>query len=180
MFLDFIFLLIILIFQESYLAPGHSIKYVIIILTSFFGVMTFSLFCIQKTIISKILMYIYEIGSGIYLIISIFFQIKEIKTKNERYRKEYREKKFNYFVLGLSFGTIILKLFAYIYLKDYIEMIDKKECFIRDNLHEEFLEELEKNFEENILEVNYNDLNSDAETENDIIDIYSKVKKRKK
>ena len=57
---------------------------------------------------------------------------------------------------------------------------DKKECFIRDNLHEEFLEELEKNFEENILEVNYNDLNSDTETENDIIDIYSKVKKRKK
>ncbi len=189
MFIDFIFLLIILLFQESYLNDGHSVKYVIIILSSFFVVMSILLFCINKTILTKLLMFTYEGGSGLYLLISIIFQLKEMIIKNDiRYKKEYREKNYQTIILISSIATIFLKIFAYVNLKEYCEKLDKRESFIRDNQHEEFLEDLQNV----LLTENTNDNNIDnkklgnsaIDMEKDIIEIYSEhiqnIKKNKK
>ena len=138
MFIDFIFLVLILLFQESFLNEGHSLKYVIIILTSFFIIMSFLLFCIKKTILSNILMFTYEGGSGLYLLISVFFQVKEMITNNNnRYKKEYRDNNYQTIVLISSIATIFLKIFSYYNLKEYCKMVDKRETFIRNNQHEE-------------------------------------------
>ena len=176
MFIDFIFLLLILLFQESFLNEGHSIKYVIIILSSFFVIMSLLLFCIKKTILTKLLMFTYEGGSGLYLLISVFFQVKEIITKSDiRYKKEYRENYYQIVVLISSIATIFLKIFAYFTLKEYCQMLDKRENFIRDNQHEEFLEDLQNV----LLKGNTNDNNNQSinnsaiDMEKDIIQIYA-------
>ena len=189
MFIDFIFLVLILLFQESFLNEGHSLKYVIIILTSFFIIMSFLLFCIKKTILSNILMFTYEGGSGLYLLISVFFQVKEMITNNNnRYKKEYRDNNYQTIVLISFIATIFLKIFSYYNLKEYCKMVDKRETFIRDNQHEEFLEDLQNV----LLTENTNDNNIDnkklgnsaIDMEKDIIEIYSEhiqnIKKNKK
>ena len=175
MFIDFIFLVLILLFQESFLNEGHSLKYVIIILTSFFIIMSFLLFCIKKTILSNILMFTYEGGSGLYLLISVFFQVKEMITNNNnRYKKEYRDNNYQTIVLISSIATIFLKIFSYYNLKEYCKMVDKRETFIRDNQHEEFLEDLQNVLlNENSNNKNNKLGNSAIDMEKDIIEIYS-------
>jgi len=175
MFIDFIFLVLILLFQESFLNEGHSLKYVIIILTSFFIIMSFLLFCIKKTILSNILMFTYEGGSGLYLLISVFFQVKEMITNNNnRYKKEYRDNNYQTIVLISSIATIFLKIFSYYNLKEYCKMVDKRETFIRDNQHEEFLEDLQNVLlNENSNNKNNKLGNSAIDMEQDIIEIYA-------
>ena len=121
-------------------------------------------------------MFTYEGGSGLYLLISVFFQVKEIITKSDiRYRKEYRENYYQIVVLISSIATIFLKIFAYFTLKEYCQMLDKRESFIRDNQHEEFLEDLQNV----LLKGNTNDNNnqninnSAIDMEKDIIQIYA-------
>ena len=175
MFIDFIFLVLILLFQESFLNEGHSLKYVIIILTSFFIIMSFLLFCIKKTILSNILMFTYEGGSGLYLLISVFFQLIEMITNNNnRYKKEYRDNNYQTIVLISSIATIFLKIFSYYNLKEYCKMVDKRETFIRDNQHEEFLEDLQNVLlNENSNNKNNKLGNSAIDMEQDIIEIYA-------
>ena len=175
MFIDFIFLVLILLFQESFLNEGHSLKYVIIILTSFFIIMSFLLFCIKKTILSNILMFTYEGGSGLYLLISVFFQVKEMITNNNnRYKKEYLDNNYQTIVLISSIATIFLKIFSYYNLKEYCKMVDKRETFIRDNQHEEFLEDLQNVLlNENSNNKNNKLGNSAIDMEQDIIEIYA-------
>lgn len=175
MFIDFIFLVLILLFQESFLNEGHSLKYVIIILTSFFIIMSFLLFCIKKTILSNILMFTYEGGSGLYLLISVFFQVKEMITNNNnRYKKEYRDNNYQTIVLISSIATIFLKIFSYYNLKEYCKIVDKRETFIRDNQHEEFLEDLQNVLlNENSNNKNNKLGNSAIDMEQDIIEIYA-------
>ena len=175
MFIDFIFLLLILLFQESFLNEGHSIKYVIIILSSFFVIMSLLLFCIKKTILTKLLMFTYEGGSGLYLLISVFFQVKEMITNNNnRYKKEYRDNNYQTIVLISSIATIFLKIFSYYNLKEYCKMVDKRETFIRDNQHEEFLEDLQNVLlNENSNNKNNKLGNSAIDMEQDIIEIYA-------
>ena len=175
MFIDFIFLVLILLFQESFLNEGHSLKYVIIILTSFFIIMSFLLFCIKKTILSNILMFTYEGGSGLYLLISVFFQVKEMITNNNnRYKKEYQDNNYQTIVLISSIATIFLKIFSYYNLKEYCKMVDKRETFIRDNQHEEFLEDLQNVLlNENSNNKNNKLGNSAIDMEQDIIEIYA-------
>ena len=104
-------------------------------------------------------MYIYIVSSGLYLVADIIFKfIQMLATEEETiFKYEYSDTKFDIFIFTISISTILIKLFAFYYLKAYIEVLKKRENLILDNQHEKFLDELNKTFNNegsNILGIN--------------------------
>ena len=117
------------------------------------------LLLIRKVILSKILMYIYIISSVLYLLMDVIIQLIQMMNDEEEtiFIKDYSDSKFDIIIFTLSLSTIFIKLFAFYNLKEYIEILKKRENLILDNQHEKFLDELNKTFNNegsNILGIN--------------------------
>ncbi len=130
-------------------------------------------------------MYIYIVSSGLYLVADIIFKfIQMLATEEETiFKYEYSDTKFDIFIFTISISTILIKLFAFYYLKAYIEVLKKRENLILDNQHEKFLDELNKTFnneEINILGIDSQNNNKNIDNSllkdnnDDILILYAK------
>lgn len=104
-------------------------------------------------------MYIYIISSVLYLLMDVIIQLIQMMNDEEEtiFIKDYSDSKFDIIIFTLSLSTIFIKLFAFYNLKEYIEILKKRENLILDNQHEKFLDELNKTFNNegsNILGIN--------------------------
>ena len=159
---DLIFAIIILLIKESYIKEDNSYSNTInkiIIISSIFIFIILLLLLIRKVILSKILMYIYIISSVLYLLMDVIIQLIQMMNDGEEtvFIKDYSDSKFDIIIFTLSLSTIFIKLFAFYNLKEYIEILKKRENLILDNQHEKFLDELNKTFNNegsNILGIN--------------------------
>lgn len=159
---DLIFAIIILLIKESYIKEDNSYSNTInkiIIISSIFIFIILLLLLIRKVILSKILMYIYIISSVLYLLMDVIIQLIQMMNDEEEtiFIKDYSDSKFDIIIFTLSLSTIFIKLFAFYNLKEYIEILKKRENLILDNQHEKFLDELNKTFNNegsNILGIN--------------------------
>ena len=186
--LDLIFTIVVLLIEESFIKENYSISFTIkkiIIFSSIFIFVILILLLIRKAILSKILMYIYIIISGLYLLVDVIIKLNQMMASEEEtiFIGEYSESKFDIIIFAISLSTIFIKLFAFYNLKEYIEILKKRENLILDNQHEKFLDELNKTFNNdgnNILDVgkqnNKKNINNSLFDDNndDILDLYVK------
>ena len=132
-------------------------------------------------------MFVYIIITSIYLVIMIIFQLKELMADESNiFEEEYADSHIDVIVFALSLSTIFIKLFAYYHLKGYIQTLKKRELLILDSQHEQFLDDLNNTFEDNVLANNNNKImsktnfdensisNSLLNDEGDILDLYVK------
>ena len=113
-------------------------------------------------------MYIYIISSVLYLLMDVIIQLIQMMNDEEEtiFIKDYSDSKFDIIIFTLSLSTIFIKLFAFYNLKEYIEILKKRENLILDNQHEKFLDELNKTFNNegsNILGINNQNNNNDID-----------------
>ena len=169
--LDLIFTIVVLLIEESFIKENYSISFTIkkiIIFSSIFIFVILILLLIRKAILSKILMYIYIIISGLYLLVDVIIKLNQMMVSEEEtiFISEYSESKFDIIIFTISLSTIFIKLFAFYNLKEYIEILKKRENLILDNQHEKFLDELNKTFNNegsNILGINNQNNNNDID-----------------
>ncbi len=126
---------------------------------------------IKKSFFSKILTFIYIIIASIYVILILVVQLREIVSEeSQTFIFDYSDSQVDILIFALSLCTIFLKIFAYFNLKSYTQLLEKRECYILDNQHEEFLDDLENAVSENMLLSKNNEINikNDKEKESDI------------
>ena len=115
------------------------------------------LLLIKKSFFSRILTYV---------IIILIVQLKEIVSEDsETFIDDYSDLQIDILIFAISLCTIFIKIIAYFNLKSYTQLLEKRECYILDNQHEQFLDDLENAVSENLLITKNNTINYDNDNE---------------
>jgi hypothetical protein len=87
-------------------------------------------------------------------------QLREIVSEeSQTFILEYSDSQLDILIFTISLCTIFIKIFGYFNLKSYTQLLEKRECYILDNQHEQFLDDLENAVSENILMSKNNEIN---------------------
>ena len=114
----------------------------------------------------------YIVIASIYVILILVVQLREIVSEeSQTFIFDYSDSQIDILIFALSLCTIFIKIFAYFNLKSYTQLLEKRECYILDNQHEEFLDDLENAVSENILISKNNEIifKNEKEKESDIV-----------
>jgi len=124
------------------------------------------LLLIKKSFFSRILTFIYIFFASLYVIIILIVQLKEIVSEDsETFIDDYSDLQIDILIFAISLCTIFIKIIAYFNLKSYTQLLEKRECYILDNQHEQFLDDLENAVSENLLITKNNTINYDNDNE---------------
>jgi Trk-type K+ transport system membrane component len=95
---------------------------------------------LKKKIITIILYIIIGIG---FFLFSTTIQIIELIFPSDKYKENYINDHINFVILTLTFLTIFLRIICIFFMKNYSEILGKKDDFYRGEQHDQFIQDLE-------------------------------------
>ena len=150
--IDISFVASISILENNYLENRTSSTKLILTLVIYIGIILFLLLllCFRYTILSIIVTVIYSIiVFGFFLFTFIIEIIDLIKPEENKFKKEYLNDHINFVIMTLTFLTILIRIICIFYMKNYYEILEKKDNFLRGEEHDKFIQYLGDKIENN-------------------------------